>query len=107
MYLGVMGGGWQVIGQDGEVRDQEYGYFPDENHQKNFIDCIRSGKKPNADIIQGHKSASLIHLANLSHRVGNKQLFYNSKEGIIENSEEANRISKGSYREPFIIPEKI
>ena len=107
MYLGIMGGGWQVIGQYGEVRDQEYGYFPDKNHQKNFIDCIRSGKKPNADIIQGHKSASLVHLANLSYRVGNKQLFYNSKEGVIENSEEAKQISKGLYREPYTIPEII
>jgi len=107
MYLGIMGGGWQVIGQDGEVRDEEYGYFPDENHQKNFIGCIRSGKMPNADIIQGHKSASLIHLANLSYRVGNKQLIYNSKEGVIENSEEAKQISKGSYREPYTIPEII
>jgi len=107
MYLGIMGGGWQVFDQDGNIRDQEYGYFPDENHQRNFIGCLRSGKTPNADIIQGHKSSTLIHLANLAYRVGDKQLFYNNKTGKITNSELANTISEGHYRPPYMIPDKI
>jgi predicted dehydrogenase len=107
MYLEIMGGGWQVFDKDGKIRDQEHGYFPDEKHQKNFIECIRSRKTPNADIIQGHKSACLIHLANLSYRTGNKQLFYDKKEGIINNSAEANEISRGYYRTPYTIPKEI
>ena len=107
MYLEIMGGGWQVFGNDGEVRDQEYGYYPDENHQRNFTDCIRQGKTPNADIVQGHKSATLVHLANLAYRVGDKQLFYDNKTGKITNSELANTISEGYYREPFTLPKEI
>ena len=107
MYLEIMGGGWQVYDENGKIRDQHKGYFPDKNHQINFIQCLRSGKTPNADINQGHKSASLIHLANLAYRCGNEQLYYDNRNGIITNSEEANNIDRGYYRQPYIIPDKI
>jgi hypothetical protein len=86
---------------------QEYGYFPDEEHQKNFIDCIRSRKEPNANIEQGHKSATLVHLANLSYRVGKKQLYFDSVTEKVTNSEEANQISQGSYRKGYEIPQIV
>lgn len=104
MFLEVMGGGWQVFGEGGEISDQEHGLFPDESHLKNFIDSIRQKKTPNGNLLQGHKSATLIHLANLSYRVGNKQLYYDGNLGRITNSEEANAISEGSYREPYGLP---
>lgn len=107
MYFEIMGGGWQVFGNDGQLRDQHKGYFPDESHQRNFIDCIRQGKTPNADIVQGHKSATLVHLANLAYRVGNQQLFYDNKTGKITNSDLANTISEGYYREPYGLPKVI
>ena len=107
MLLEIMGGGWQVYDQDGKIRDQEYGYFPDVNHLKNFVDCLRSGKTPNADILQGHKSATLLHLANLAYRTGNQQLYYNNLKGVVENSPLANEISEGYYRPPYTIPDVI
>lgn len=107
MYLGIMGGGWQVFDHEGNIKDQEHGYFPDENHQRNFIDCLRSGNTPNGDIIQGHKSASLIHLANLSYRAGKQQLYYDAAGKSIINSPEAETISQGYYRAPYMIPETI
>jgi hypothetical protein len=84
---------------------EEYGYFPDEEHQQNFINCIRTRKTPNAHIEQSHKSASLVHLANLSYRVGKKQLYYDGEKELVTNSEEANVISKGTYRPGFEVPE--
>jgi len=33
-------------------------------------------KKPNGDVEQVQLSACLVHLANISYRVGNKQLFF-------------------------------
>ena len=105
MYLGRHGAGWQVLGADSEILAGEYGYFPDEEHQQDFIRCIRTGKVPNASIEQSHKSAILVHLANLSYRVGKKQLYFDSSSELVTNSEEANAISKGSYRPGFEIPE--
>jgi predicted dehydrogenase len=108
MLLGIMGGGWQIIGEGGEVKEQEFGYFPDDLHQKNFFDCIRQNKRAtNADIVQGHKGATLIHLANLAYRVGKKQLYYDSKEGKILNSDLANKVSEGTYREAYALPKEI
>lgn len=107
MYLGRHGAGWQVLGRGSEVIAQEYGYFPDEVHQQDFINCIRTRKVPNSDIEQGHKSATLVHLANLSYRTGKKQIYYDHINERITNSEEANVISEGSYRKGYEIPEIV
>jgi predicted dehydrogenase len=104
MYLGRHGAGWQVLGADSKVIAQEYGFFPDEEHQKDFINCIRTRKTPNANIEQSHLSSTLIHLANLSYRVGKKQLYYDSESELVTNSDEANLISKGTYRQGFEVP---
>lgn len=107
MYLGRHGAGWQVLGRGSEVIAQEYGYFPDEVHQQDFINCIRTRNVPNSDIEQGHKSATLVHLANLSYRTGKKQIYYDHINERITNSEEANVISEGSYRKGYEIPEIV
>jgi predicted dehydrogenase len=104
MYLGRHGAGWQVLGKDSEILDQEYGFFPDEMHQQDFINCIRTRKTPNSDIEQGHKSATLVHLANLSYRVGKIQLSFDGEKEIIINSDEANIISQGNNRTGFRMP---
>ncbi len=105
MYLGRHGGGWQVTGPDSQIITEEYGYFPDEAHQQNFIDSIRSRKNPNGDIEQGHYSANLVHLANLSYRVGKKQLYFDGKK--ITNLEEANSLNKQNYRRGFEMPKNV
>lgn len=103
MYLGRMGGGWQVLGKEGEILAQEYGMFPDIEHQLNFMDSIRNRKTPNANIWEGHKSASLIHMANLSHRVGNKQLVFDGLKETFSNSPEANDLNITEFRSGFEI----
>ncbi|RIH67005.1 gfo/Idh/MocA family oxidoreductase [Mariniphaga sediminis] len=105
MYLGRHGGGWQVIGNDSQVLDEEYGYFPDEAHQQNFLESVRTRKIPNGDIKQGHCSANLVHLANLSYRAGKKHLLFDGKK--ITNSEEANFLDNRIYREGYEIAEVI
>jgi predicted dehydrogenase len=107
MYLGRHGAGWQVLGADAKIMAQEYGYFPDEVHQQDFIRCIRTRKEPNSSIEQGHRSAIMVHLANLSYRVGKKQLYFDSETEMVTNSDEANILSKGSYTRGYEIPEII
>lgn len=107
MYLGRHGAGWQVMGPDSKIIAQEKGYFPDEVHQQNFIDSIRSRKVPNANIEQGHRSAILVHLANLSYRVGKKQLYFDGTKEVVINSDEANLLDKKNYRRGFEIPGKV
>ncbi|MBZ0254750.1 hypothetical protein K8I31_01720, partial [bacterium] len=94
-----------------EVVAQEYGRFPDyqnpDPHKQNFIECIRSRKKPNADIEIGHYSAALIHLASVSHRVGNQKLAFDPKQERFIDNDAANALVKRKYRSPYVIPEEV
>jgi predicted dehydrogenase len=46
-------------------------------HFGNFINCVRSRKQDqlNADILEGHRSAALCHLGNISYRMGGPRPF--------------------------------
>jgi predicted dehydrogenase len=107
MYLGRHGIGWQVMETDGKIVAEEKGYFPDKWHQPNFIECVRSRQKPNADIEQAHYSACLVHLGNLSYRAGNKQLLFDGKAERFTNSEEANRLLKPEYRKHYRVGDEV
>ena len=45
-----------------ELEDQR----DSDNHYGNFVECIRSRQRPNADIEEGHLSAALCHLGNIA-----------------------------------------
>jgi predicted dehydrogenase len=82
-----------------------------ENHFANFIDCVRSRKKENlgAPIEEGHISATLVHLANVSYRLGRTLHFDPAKEEVV-NDAEANRMLRDAdrgYRKGFQIPDKV
>jgi predicted dehydrogenase len=107
MYFGRHGGGWQVLERDGKEAAKAYGMFPDDAHQKNFIDCIRSRQDPNGVVEQGHMSACLVHLANIAYRVGNKHLVFDAETERFTNNEDANGLLRSSYREPYILPDDV
>jgi predicted dehydrogenase len=62
-----------VFDKDGK-QVQSFGGGGDAAHFRNFVDACRSGKREelNAEIEQGHLSAALCHLPNISYRVGAK-----------------------------------
>ena len=72
-----------------------------------LLNAYAHRKVPNANLEQCQKSAILVHLANLSYRVGKKQLLFDSATERVTNSEEANTISKGTYSPGFEIPEIV
>ena len=80
-------------------------------HYANFIDCVRSRRKEdlNAPIEEGHVSATLMHLANASYRLGRTLSFDSDTEQVI-GDEEANRLLRDAdraYRDPFVVPENV
>lgn len=107
MMMGRHGGGWQAFGPDMQVIAQEYGRFPDDPHKQNFIDCLKSRERPNADVEIGHLSACLIHLASVSYRVGGHKLKYDANAERFLNDDDANALVKRHYREPYVIPENV
>jgi predicted dehydrogenase len=74
----------------------------------NFIEAVRSRKKEDlhAPIEEGHYSCTLVHLANASYRLGRTLNFDPATEQVI-GDEEAARLLRGGYREPFVVPEKV
>ena len=113
MYLGRHGGGWQVFGRSktqsrpGELIAQEYGRFPDPWHQADFIECIKTRKKPNADIETAHPSACLTHLANASFRCGNKKLTFDSTAETFGGDTSANQYLKPHYPKGYVLPDRV
>jgi predicted dehydrogenase len=78
------------------------------NNWQNFIDVVRSRKKEdlNAPIEEGHYSCALMHLANISYRLGRTINFDPKTENII-GDKEAQGWLKRQYRAPYIVPEKV
>jgi predicted dehydrogenase len=109
MYLGRHGGGWQVKGEDSVIIAQDGGIFPDADHQKDFIESLRTRKKPNGAVGQAHLSATLVHLGNIAYRAGNNQLYFNGEKEQFTgmNGDEANEYLRTSYRENYKIPDKV
>ena len=107
MYLGRHGCGWQVIGNDGRVIEQDKGYFPDKWHQPNFIDCMRSRKTPNAPIEQSHLSGCVAQMANIAYRLGNRQVFFDGKSERFIGNDAANQLLKPAYRPGYVLDEAV
>ena len=69
-------------------------------HVQNFIDCIKSRKKPVADISIGHRSATVCHLGNIAVRTRKKIKWDPKTETIVGDSEAAQWLTK-EYRRPY------
>ncbi len=107
MYFGRHGGGWQAYDSSGELVRSEYGRQGDREHQDNFIDCVRTRKRPNADVEIGHYSVLPCHMANISYRLGNPKLEFDSQSESFTNSDRANKLIKRQYRKPWVVPENV
>jgi hypothetical protein len=59
----------QAFDRDGKLLKEFKGAG---NHHANFIEAVRSRKESdlNCPLREGHRSSALVHLANISHRVG-------------------------------------
>ncbi len=111
MVVGRHGGGWQVFtrpkSRQPVVKDQSFGRFPDPEHKKNFISCMRDRQLPSADVLEGHLSCLMIHYANISYRLGGEKLAIDPETESITNSATGRALLKRSYREPWVIPEQV
>lgn len=75
-------------------------------HVENWIDCIKTGKKCNADIEIGQRGTSLCYLVNIAREVGevNKPLRWDSKAEKFTNSPEGNKMLARTQRKGYELP---
>jgi predicted dehydrogenase len=81
---GIRGAGVELCGTEGKlyIDRSRYEFTPtgrnspievksfsniDMDHVKNFLDCVKSRKLPNGDVLVGHRSAQASHLGNISY----------------------------------------
>lgn len=96
-------GGWTLIGEDGKtVEEKGEGSELHVVNIRNFIDCVRTRKMPNSDVEEGHKTAILCHLANISIRTGRK-LNFDAASETVRNDPEANAFLSREYRKPWTL----
>ena len=78
------------------------------NHFQDFINAIRANDQRLAkgDIKEGFYTCALIHLANISYRLG-RTLEFDPEQMQFVNDREADAMLTKKYREPFVVPEKV
>lgn len=69
-------------------------------HHRDFLDCVRSRRKPVAHEEIGHRTASLCHLVNIAMRVG-RPLKWDPVRETILNDPEADRLMRRPMRSPW------
>jgi len=73
-------------------------------HIQNFIECMRSRKRPNSDVEIGHNSMIACHLANIAQRLGRLVQWDVEREVVIGDAEAQKYVSR-EYRAPWRLPE--
>lgn len=73
-------------------KDESKVYVCD-NHYKDFLDAIKSRKKPICDVEVGHRTATVCNIGNIAYRLG-RNLKWDPKKEKFENDKEANDLLK-------------
>jgi predicted dehydrogenase len=97
---------WQTfLGQERVAGDKRGGLG---DHYLNFIRAIQANdqKLANGDIREGFYSCALVHLGNISYRLGRSLEFDPAKMKFI-NAPDADAMLKREYREPFVVPDSV
>ena len=71
-------------------------------HEQDWINCIRTRKKPICDVEIGHRSVTCAHLGNIAMRLGRKLQWDPIREEFV-NDPEANRWLSRPYRAPWYL----
>jgi predicted dehydrogenase len=106
-------GGFEVTPEKGHSVAKVVGtprkenYMPETlsiRHIRNFLDCMRTRKKPNVDVETGQRATTVPHLANIAYRTGRRIRWDAEKEQIIDDPQAGELLSR-SYRGPYVLPE--
>ena len=98
--------GYKLFDRAGKLVEHNDADDEADDHMRNFIDCIRTRKLPNADVSIGHLSALHCHLANIVARTGRNVDFDQESEQAI-NDEEANLHVSRRYRTHWSTPKGV
>jgi hypothetical protein len=76
--------------------------YQSDNHYANWLDCVRTRQKPICDVETGCRSATVCHLGIIAHKLNRTLKWDPAKEQFI-GDEQANRLTKRTFRSPWQI----
>lgn len=109
-YIVIGNDKWFAFDPKDQVVAQGAGSNDGRTHIENFLDCVRSRKKPNADLeTVGHPSSMLCHAGNVAWRLGRTVTLDPATELFVTtdgaSDEQANQLrTRPEYREPWSLP---
>jgi len=105
--LGISRSGWKLTPEGSSEKAgatppavQEKGSDLDHAHIANFVECVKSRARPNADVEEGHRSATMCHLGNIATRL-RRSLRWDAEKEICVGDAEATRALSRPYRKPW------
>ncbi|MGE0756722.1 MAG: Gfo/Idh/MocA family protein [Pirellulaceae bacterium] len=91
----------EVVQQAVRERNTKLGFGTStDDHHRNWLECIKSGQRPNADVEIGHRSATVCHLGNIAARTGEALRWDPAAERIVGNERAASMLDR-PYRAPW------
>jgi len=99
--LTVDGRGWAVYGPKGEPGPSAKASGG--SHTGNFLECVKTRKRPNADVEVGRLSTMICHLGNIATRLG-RDLRFDPRTETFPDDKEANAMLTKTYRSPWTLP---
>jgi predicted dehydrogenase len=72
-------------------------------HVADFLSCLKTRKRPIADIEIAHRSTNTCHLGNIAYKIGRK-LQWDAEAETFKNDPEANALLSREYRPGFELP---
>jgi len=104
-WITSMTGGGEIQGAPEAILEEAGFRKPDvqaarNNHFENWLECIRTRRRPSSDEELGHRCASLGHLVNIAFRTGRSLKWDPVKEEFI-GDEHANRLRWRAMRAPW------
>lgn len=90
-----------------EILETEVGTMPvrlyeSRSHRGNWVECMRSRRRPVSDVEIGHRSATVCHMANIALRLGRK-LNWDPKTERFVGDDDANRMIARPMRAPYTL----
>ncbi len=86
--------------KDVKLTDSDIRLYKSDDHFRNFIDCVYSGKEPIAPVEAAHRSITISHLSNISMLL-DRELEWNPKTERFVNDTVANALLDRPMREPW------
>ncbi len=84
--LVIRDAGYVIYDMQNREVDSQSGAGGDTDHLADFLNCIRTGDRPHADIEEAHRSTLLCHLGNIAYRTASTLRIDPANGHILENA---------------------